>query len=117
MPNRILREKAKLLVPYEIDRYQNTKYKTINLERVHFQNSNETRKTLDDTEIVLSAILFYDCRLSKPIGLNFLGLAREAQKKGHSMKIIYNDDEYTIMAAELLKDDLSRPHHYELGLT
>lgn len=87
------------------------------MKRVHFQNSNETKKTLDDTEVVLSAVLFYDCKLSTPVNINFLNLVREAQKIGHSIKLIYNNDDYTVMIADVLKDDLSRPHHYELGLT
>ncbi|WP_279166640.1 putative minor capsid protein [Thomasclavelia cocleata] len=116
LPSRILREEAQLLVPNGIDRYQKPSFDIIQLKHVHFQNSNETRKTLDDTEVVLSGIVFYDCKLSTPANINFLSLARNSKKIGHSMKINYNGDEYTVMIVEILKDDLSRPHHYELGL-
>ena len=36
------------------------------LKFVHMQNTNEVRRTTDNTEVVLRSILYYDCRLSKP---------------------------------------------------
>ena len=62
---------------------------------------------LDKTQrqIQASAVLFYDCRHSLPVGTTF----REGQR------VEWNGREYTVQAVELLHDG-HRLHHIEVTL-
>lgn len=115
MPKRILSDKITLKVPTSIDRYQNVEYNDFQIKNVHMQNTNETKKATDNTEVVLRSILFVDCRLSKP-RLDLWKLNKQAQKIGHTMTLEYHDDMYTVLICDLVTDDTGKPHHYELGL-
>lgn len=99
-----------------MDIYQKPTYQSYNLANVHFQNTNEVVKSRDNTEVVLRTVLFFDCRLSQPVGLDIWQLEQTANSVGASMKIEYNGDTYTVKTVDLVPDDLGNPHHYELGL-
>lgn len=88
---------------------------TFDLKSVHMQNTNEVRRTTDNTEVVLRSILFYDCRLSSP-RLNLWVLNNQSLKAGKQMTIEYEGQSYTVQTCDLVPDDTGKPHHYELGL-
>ena len=85
------------------------------LKFVHMQNTNEVRRTTDNTEVVLRSILYYDCRLSKP-NLNLWVLNNQSLGNGARMSIIYQEQTYTVQTCDLVNDDTGKPHHYEIGL-
>lgn len=97
------------------DIWQKPTKQTYNLSKVHMQNTNEVRRTVDNTEVVLRSILFYDCRLSRP-RLNLWELNNQSLQNGARMSLIYQGQTYTVQTCDLVPDDAGKPHHYELGL-
>lgn len=79
------------------------------------QNTNEVRRTVDNTEVVLRSILFFDCRLSQP-NLNLWELNNLSLQNGARMSLIYQGQTYTVQTCDLVPNDNGQPHHYELGL-
>lgn len=79
------------------------------------QNTNEVRRSVDNTEVVLRSILFIDCKLSKP-QLNVWGINYNSLKNGKQLEVIYRGENYTVASVDLVPDDVGKPHHYELGL-
>lgn len=75
------------------------------LSKVRFNASSKLVTTKDNRQVTLSAVLFYDCRNSRPKNLKF--------KQGQS--VLWNDTEYVIETVELLYDG-KKLHHYKLGL-
>ncbi|WP_418290622.1 putative minor capsid protein [Massilicoli timonensis] len=116
IPRRILSDNAILKIPTSIDIYQNPIYETYNMNNIHVQNTNQVIKNTENTEVVLRAVLFFDCRLSSPIGLDIWSLERDANKVSASMKVEYAGDTYTVESVDLVPDDCGNPHHYELGM-
>lgn len=116
IPRRILSDNAILKIPTSIDIYQNPRYETYNMNNIHVQNTNQVIKNTENTEVVLRAVLFFDCRLSNPIGLDIWALERGANKVGASIKVEYSGDIYTVESVDLVPDDCGNPHHYELGM-
>ena len=82
IPRRILSDNAILKIPTSIDIYQNPRYETYNMNNIHVQNTNQVIKNTENTEVVLRAVLFFDCRLSNPIGLDIWALERGAKMVG-----------------------------------
>lgn len=115
IPRRILRTTATVEVCRAVDRYHNQVYDTYTVERVHLQPSNEVRKGLTDTDLVLTGILFVDARISSP-ALDWAELLRTANDNGGDMRITVRGRTYVAKTAEALRDDTDRLHHYEIGL-
>lgn len=108
-------DRVALNVTEGIDTWQNPLVQSYTLEKVHMQSTNEVRRTVDNTEVVLRSILFYDCRLSKP-HLNLWVLNNQSLKMGKQMTLSYNGQSYTVQTCDLVPDNEGKPHHYELGL-
>lgn len=106
---------ATLNVVTGIDQWQKQTTQQYNLTKVHMQNTNEVRRTAENTEVVLRSILFYDCRLSRP-QLNIWELNNQSLQSGARMSIVYQGQTYTVQTCDLVPDDTGNPHHYELGL-
>lgn len=122
IPRRILRDTLTLSVPGGFDRYQAPLEPTeYTVQNVHLQSNNETRKTTDNTEVVLRAILFVDARYSTP-ALDFWALQTAAQQAGGVMTCTVTDRRggvtgpYTVLVVDGLPDDEDNLHHWELGL-
>ena len=122
IPRRILRDTLTLSVPGGFDRYQAPQEPTVyTVQNVHLQSNNETRKTTDNTEVVLRALLFVDARYSTP-ALDFLSLQTAAQQAGGVMTCTVTDRRggvtgpYTVLVVDGLPDDEDNLHHWELGL-
>lgn len=75
------------------------------LSKIRIDTTSELVTTKDNRQVTLSAVLFYDCRNSRPKNLTF--------KQGQS--VLWNDTEYVIETVEPLYDG-RKLHHYELGL-
>ena len=122
IPRRILRDTLTLSVPSGVDRYQKPLDPTVyTVQNVHIQNSNETRKTSNNTEVLLRAILFVDSRYSTP-KLDYWALQTAAQQAGGVMTCTVTDKRggvtgpYTVEVIDGLPDDEDNLHHWELGL-
>lgn len=122
IPRRILRDTLTLSVPTSFDRYQAPLSPTVyTVQNVHLQANNETRKTTENTEVVLRAILFVDARYSTP-ALDFLALQATAQQAGGVMTCTVKDRRggvtgpFTVLVVDGLPDDEDNLHHWELGL-
>lgn len=122
IPRRILRDTLTLSVPSGFDRYQKPLNPTVyTVQNVHIQNSNETRKTSNNTEVLLRAILFVDSRYSTP-KLDYWALQTAAQQARGVMTCTVTDRRggvsgpYTVEVVDGLPDDEDNLHHWELGL-
>lgn len=117
----MLTDTAAVFVPTGIDRYQQPTGTTYTIAQVHVQNTNETRKTADNTEVTLRSLLFVDGRYSTP-RLDMLALQESAQRAGQYMTLTVADKRrnetgpYTVQTVDAVSDERGNIHHYELGL-
>lgn len=115
IPPRILRTTATVKVCLGTDVYQNQLYEEHTVKRTHLQPTNEVRKTQDNTEIVLRAILFVDGQLSTP-RLDWDALFRSAHDAAGDMRVVVRGVEYTVIGIDALRDDTDHFHHWEVSL-
>ena len=115
IPGRIMRSTAIVKACTGVDRYQKQTYSTYTVKNVHLQPTNEIRKTADNTDHTMRAVLFVDRRHSAPT-LNWWGLFNNAHAKGGDLKVIVRGEEYTVLSIDELRDDTDCYHHSELGL-
>lgn len=115
IPSQILSDTAIIKIPASLDVWQNVTYIEQMQSHVHIQPSNEVRKTQDNTDVVLRAILFVDARLSTPF-LDWAALIASAEAVGGDIKVIVNGTEYTVQLVETIPNDKGTLHHYEVGL-
>lgn len=114
IPARIMRSTITLKACVSVDRYQKQTYQDYTVKKVHLQPSNEIRKTADNTDCTLRSILFVD-RNSKP-SLDWEALFDAAHRIAGDLKVITNNEVYTVFTVEALRDDTDQFHHYEIGL-
>ena len=115
IPARIMRTAATVKACTGMDRYQHPTYSETAVNGVHLQPTNEIRKTADNTDCTLRAILFADDRRTTP-AVDWWGLFNTAHEIGGDVKVIVRGSEYTIFSVEELRDDTDRFHHWEIGL-
>ena len=88
------------------DKWQSESLQTIaEMKKIRVDPSSKLVTSKDNRQITLSAVLFYDCKNSRPSNISF----------EHGQKIIFNGITYTVETIEMLYDD-KKLHHYELGL-
>lgn len=75
------------------------------LSKVRIEPSMQIVRDKNNSEIQLAATLFYDCRNSQPIGINFKV----------DQIIDFNGQKHQIKTIEPLYDNL-KLHHYEIGM-
>ena len=75
------------------------------LKKIRVESSSKLVTSKDNRQITLSAVLFFDCKNSRPVSISF----------EHGQKILFNGNTYTIETIKKLFDD-KELHHYELGL-
>lgn len=122
IPSRLLRDLVTIKVCTGMDAWQNPDWDDYIVSNVHLQNSNEVRKSKDNTEVVLRAILFIDSVRSVP-ALDYGALMDQSDAAGKPMRCIVQDASGNISGAfEVILVDLvpdvpaNRIHHVELGL-
>lgn len=122
IPQSLLGDMMILKVCTGMDVWQKPAWNTYRVEHVHLQNTNEVKKTRDNTEVVLRSVLFIDGKLSQPV-LDYDTLAEQSQKAGKPMRCeVYNHagqkyGDYEILTTDPVPDVPStRVHHVELGL-
>ena len=105
IPKNLLIHSAMLRTVSE-DKWQSeTVQTTAELTKIRVEPSSKLVTAKDNRQVSLSAVLFFDCKNSRPCDVNFK----------HGQKIVFQGTEYTIETIEKLYDN-SRLHHYELGL-
>ena len=115
IPARILRSEAEVKVCSGVDRYQNQTFTEYTVKHVHLQPTNEIRKTANNTDCTLRAILFVDARRSSPV-LDWDALFTSAHELAGDMTVTVRGVEYTVFSVDSLRDDTDSLHHWEVGL-
>ena len=123
IPRQLLRNVVTLKVCSGMDAWQNPTWEEYTVKNVHLQDSDEVRKTTNNTEVVLSAILFIDMRLSRPV-LDYQALLSQSLKNGKPMRAVISNSggtvlsEYEVLVVDLVPDALQadKVHHIELGM-
>lgn len=105
IPRKLLIHTATLKTSASIDAFQKPTHAETALTCVRIEPSNAVIKTKDNTEITLSAVLFYDCTNSLPKGTDF---ALES-------KIVFGGEERMVKSVERFYDH-NKLHHLEIGL-
>ena len=72
---------------------------------VRVQPSSSLRISKDNEQVQLAAVLFYDCRNSRPAGYDF----------SHADKVEYDGQQYNVMNVKRLSDEKGL-HHLEVEL-
>lgn len=116
IPARILKQSATLRVCSGVDMWQKPTWTETTLGRICVQTSNETRKTRDNTEVVLRSICFVDAVRSTPRGLDLDDLQQQSEQNGQPMALVFRGVPCTVLTVETLYDDTGQLHHWELGL-
>ena len=114
IPARIMRSTATVKVCVAVDRYKKQTYDTHTVDHVHLQPTNEIKKTVDNTDCTLRAVLFADARHSTPF--DWWGHFNTAHGMGGDVNVIVRGQEYTVFTVEELRDDTDTFHHWEIGL-
>lgn len=115
IPKRLLTKTVTVGVPSGVDSWQKPTYTSYTVYYTHLQNTNEVRKTKDNTEIVLRSILFVDARISTP-ALDYLALEATAESQNADIKVTVDGIAYKVQVIDAVPDDTGATHHYELGL-
>lgn len=121
IPSQLLRDSMTLNVCTGVDAWQKPTWQPYEVQNVHIQNTNETKKTADNTEVVLRAVIFVDTVRSTP-ALNYEALCQQSQAAGKPMRAtVQNFQGQTLGDFEILAVDPgpdvpdTRVHHIELG--
>lgn len=115
IPSKILRSTATVKVCSGVDRYQKQQYDTYTVQKVHLQPTNEIRKTVSNTDIVLRSILFVDAHTSTPF-LDWYALLQTAHNNLGDMRVVVREQEFTVIGVDELRDDTDQLHHWEIAL-
>ena len=121
IPSQLLRDSMTLNVCTGVDAWQKPTWQPYEVWNVHIQNTNETKKTADNTEVVLRAVIFVDTVRSTP-ALDYEALCQQSQAAGKPMRAtVQNFQGQTLGDFEILTVDPgpdvpdTRVHHIELG--
>lgn len=122
IPQSLLGDLAVIKVCTGLDAWQEPAWETYVVKNVHLQNTNEVKKSKENTDIVLRSILFIDGTRSLPV-LDYDSLAEQSQKAGKPMRCeVYNSagqkyGDYEVITTDPVPDvPATRTHHIELGL-
>lgn len=106
IPKKLLIHNATLSKTMKTNRWGDEKVeKQYLLSRVRMEPSSKIVRDKNGTEIQLAATLFYDCRNSRPQGIEF----------AVDDIILFSGQKHAVQLVEPLYDG-ERLHHYELGL-
>lgn len=122
IPQSLLGDIAVIQVCTGVDAWQNPTWQEYTVKNVHLQNTNEVRKSKENTEVVLRSVLFIDSVRSRP-PLDYETLAEQSQAAGKLMRCtVYNAagqkyGDFEVLTTDPVPDVPARRTHYtELGL-
>lgn len=106
IPKMLLMHSAKLLTISTDNQWQEEQAETTEvLKKIRIEPSSKLITTKDNRQVTLSAVMFYDCKVSRPRNVSFR----------HGQHVLWGRIEYKIETIEPLYDG-RKLHHYELGL-
>ncbi len=122
IPQQLLRDMVTIKVCTGMDAWQKPTWEEHAVKNVHIQNTNEIRKTANNTEVLLRSILFIDTKRSFP-QLDYETLLQQSLEKGQSLRaVVYNAQgnqlgDFEVLTVDPFPDVPSdKIHHIELGL-
>lgn len=122
IPWSLLGDIAIIHVCIGMDEWQRPGWQDYTVKGVHLQNTNEVRKSKENTEVVLRSVLYIDGRRSSP-ALDYNSLAEQSQEAGKPMRCtVYSSSgqkygDYEVVTTDPIPDvPARRVHHTELGL-
>lgn len=122
IPAVLLKDSVQVSVCKGLDAWQVPQYATYTVKNVMLQNTNEVKKSKDNTEVVLRSILFIDGLMSTP-QLDFEQLVEMSEAAGAPLTCTVTDyaghtlGPYTVVTVDPVPDvPETRIHHTELGL-
>lgn len=122
IPKWLLRDLVTIKVCTGMDAWQKPTWQEYTVSNVHLQNTNEVKKTRDNTEVVLRSILFIDSTRSTP-QLDYAALVEQSESAGKPMRAIVTNaagvaaGDFEVLTVDLVPDVPSdRVHHIELGM-
>lgn len=122
IPQSLLKNSMTLNVCSGMDAWQNPTWDSYDVKNVHIQDTNEVKKTTNNTEVVLRSVLFVDCRRSSP-SLDYDSLLKSSLENGRTMRVtVYGPDggkmgDYEVQTLDGVADIPSTQiHHWEMGL-
>ena len=122
IPQSLLKNSMTLNVCSGMDAWQNPTWDSYNVENIHIQDTNEVKKTTNNTEVVLRSVLFVDCRRSFP-SLDYDSLLKSSLENGRTMRVtVYGPDggkmgDYEVQTLDGVADvPATQIHHWEMGL-
>ena len=115
IPRQVLKSTVVVDVCTSVDRDRLQVRDTHTVKRVHLQPSASVRKSKDNTDVVLRAMLFVDARVSMP-ALDWEALFVDAQQAGGDVTVTLRGQRYTVASVEAIPDDEDNLHHWEIGL-
>ena len=90
IPQCLLTYSLTLQVCTGMDAWQKSTWDEYQVKNVHIQDTNEVKKTTNNTEVVLRSILFIDGRRSSPV-LDYDSLMKISLENGRTMRaVVYN---------------------------
>lgn len=120
IPRALLTDTVALQVCSGVDSWQNPTWTEYTVQNVHLQDSNAVKKSTNNTEVVLKAVLFIDTSRSKP-SLDYRELVFVSESNGKPMraKVISGgiENSFEVVSVDCVPDiPANRIHHVELGL-
>lgn len=115
IPSKILTHSVTLMACTGVDVWQNPTYTETPVSKVCMQPTHETRRTRDNTEVVLRSLLFADAVRSVP-ALDYEALQIQSEAAGHPLRLTFGNNTYTVLMIDKLFDDKGKLHHWEMGL-
>ena len=115
IPRQMLKSTILVEACTAVDRDRRQVWNAYTVKRVHLQPEHSVRKSKDNTDVVLKAMLFVDARLSTP-SLDWEALFLTAQRAGGDVTVAVRGQRYTVASVEGIPDDEDNLHHWEIGL-
>ena len=122
IPGVLLSDNVTIKVCTGTDIWQKPTWDEYQVSKVHLQDTNEVRKTKENTEVLLRSILFIDGTRSTP-HLDYRGLAIQSEAAGKPLRAVVSSfdgtllGEFEVLSVDVLPDvPAIRVHHIELGM-
>ena len=122
IPQALLGDIATIKVCTGVDAWQSPSWQSYTVNNVHLQNTNEVKKTKENTEVVLRSVLFIDSVRSQP-SLDYASLVDQSEAAGKPLRCTVTDalgnvsGDFEVLTVDLVPDvPATRVHHVELGL-
>lgn len=112
IPKSVLRHSIELKICTEIDVFEKPTYQTIEINNVCIQPAYKTIYPKDNLEQACTAVCFVD----KSSGIDVEALVDSSVKNGHPALLVFKGKEYGVVSVDVLYDDYSNLHHYEVYL-